>query len=240
MTTDYPIDSSPLFNAIHDNHNNALKFKILKFTEPSLPRSRFKGRKWDIPEGFITPNWLVIYHDKRERVPLKNLPSVADTIVQGMVNIAKEISHCYNLTIDSTPLPFSSNRPEIKTPYVSANNFIEKEAKAVYPTPSPIELIGENAVKNAWNLTETLANLTRLTELEIENKQLHHSTLVDMKDTLKAIKENLMKNENVVVEIKGNEKIGMSASSLFMFKKLDSAIRNAKKNVEELNKVFLI
>jgi hypothetical protein len=166
----YPIESSPLFSAIHDYHNKALKFKVLKFVEPGLPKPEgYDGRKWLFTyhnmHGFITPNWLVIYYNRREKVPLKDLEQTANLIVQGMINLAKEIAEKYNIVINPTPLPFSSNRPEIKTPYLSANNFIEKEAKAVYPPPSPIELTGENAVKNAWNLTSMIAELNESVKL---------------------------------------------------------------------------
>ena len=181
-----------MFSAVHDDHNNALKFRIIRDSEVGTRVERFRGAKWDLPEfeGHRvqkTRNWLIIYNNGRNRVPLKDLENTADTILKGMVDTAVRISQRYNFEIDTTPLPFSSNRPEIKTPYLSSVNFIEKEAKAVYPIPSPIELVGENAVANSWNLTQTLANLTRLTELEIENKKRHQAVLESMETTLKAI-----------------------------------------------------
>jgi hypothetical protein len=184
-----------MFSAVHDLHNPALRFKILAMPNPPTA-PKVKG-KWNFSyEGrscFLTDKWLVIYNSGRNKVPLRDLPQTADTIVQGMVNLALQISRRYNLTIDPTPIPFSSNRPEIKTPYTSSTNYIEKEAKAVYPVPSPIELTGPNAVGNAMNLTEMLALQLEATKLEIANKIKHDAVLEGMLSAQRA--DNKLREE---------------------------------------------
>lgn len=202
--------SSPLFQEIHDIHDNAWKFKIIKDVpvdwqrqkgfDGSIQRSEFNGHK--IAK---TKNWLIIFKDGRNKVPLKDLCMTSNTILQGIVETAKEIAQRYNFEIDSTPLLFSKNRPEVKTPFLSANNFYEDEAKAVYhPLPSPIELQGKNAVNNALNLTTLLVDFKDVMEREIHNKQLHQNVLNEMSLTLKDIRDNVSKPEGLSAKIRNN------------------------------------
>lgn len=192
---DTSLNNSPMFQEIHDLHNNAYKFRITK-DNPNLDLVRqegFKGRYFIVPHQLNikkSKNWLVIYNDSRNKVPLKNLDKTDSTMLEGLKNIALEIADKYSFEIDSTPILFSKNRHEVKTPFLSANNFYEEEAKAVYPVPSPIELQGKNAVSNAINLSAALVELNQNILLEIQNKQMHQAVLVDMKDTLKAIQQN--------------------------------------------------
>jgi len=190
------ITNSSLFQEIHDLHNNAYKFKIIK-DNPNLRLQRiegFDGKLYIINyNGFKvrkSSKWLIIYKNGRNIVPLKDLDKVDLHILEGMKNLALEISHKYGFEVDPTPIAFSKNRPEVKTPFLSANNFYEEEAKAVYPVPSPIELQGKNAINNAINLSTALVELNQSILLEIQNKQLHYSVLNEMKNTLKLIAEN--------------------------------------------------
>jgi len=189
------IINSSLFQEIHDLHNNAYKFRIIR-DNPNLnltKQSGFKGNYFIVPHELKirkSKNWLVIYNDVRNKVPLKNLDKTDSTMLEGLKNIALEIGSKYSFEIDTIPILFSKNRPEVKTPFLSANNFYEEEAKAVYPLPSPIELQGKNAVKNSINLSAMLEDFRIVMEREIQNKQLHQSVLIDMKDTLKLIQQN--------------------------------------------------
>jgi len=191
------ITNSSLFKQIHDLHNNAYKFKIIRDNpDLELPRIKgFDGRIYIINyKGFKarkTKKWLIIYKSGRNKVPLKDLDKTGLLVLEGMRNLALEMSHKYGFEISPIPLPFSKNRPEVKTPFLSANNFYEEEAKAVYkPLPSPIEMQGKNAINNSINLSTALAELNQSILLEIHNKKLHRNVLNDMKDTLKLIQES--------------------------------------------------
>jgi hypothetical protein len=225
---------SPLFQEIHDHHSNAWKFKIIK-DNPNLDLERqkgFKGKYFVIPHELKirkSKEWLVIYNEGRNKVPLKNLDKTEVHILQGLKNIALEISQKYNFEIESIPIPLASNRPEVKTGFLSANNFYEEEAKAVYPTPSPIELQGKNAVKNAINLSAMLEDFRIVMEREIQNKQLHQSVLIDMKDTLKAIQINVSRPEGLASKIL---RIFNSFRSAVVKHKTDSTNQGGKINVE--------
>jgi hypothetical protein len=202
------IMNSPLFQEIHDYHGNAWKFRI-KRDNPNLNLSRqkgFKGNWYIIPYKFLkirkSSKWLVIYKEGKNKVPLKNLDKTALHIIEGLKNTALKIAEKYRFEIEPIPLNFSKNHPEVKTPFLSANNFYEDEAKAVYPPPGPIELQGPDAIKNAINLTTLLVDFKDVMEREIRNKQLHQSVLNDMSDTLKQIQESL-RSKSFFEKIKG-------------------------------------
>jgi len=191
---DISIVNSPLYQAINDHHSNAWKFKIIR---DNLDLNLKKQNGFDGPISWIyfegitamkTANWLILYKNGRNKVPLKNLEQTEVHILQGLTNTALKIAEKYNFEIEPIPQVSGENHPEVKTPFLSANNFIEKEAKAVYKIPSPIETLGKNAVKNAINLTEALVMLNENILLEIQNKQLHQKVLEDMRDTLKEMR----------------------------------------------------
>lgn len=236
------LSHSALFQEIHDLHNKAYKFKIIK-DNPNLQLPRiegFDGKLFIINyNGFKirkSSNWLIIYKNGRNFVPLKDLDKTDLHIQDGMKNLAIEIANKYKFEIDATPLAFSKNRPEVKTGFLSANNFYEEEAKAVYPTPSPIELQGKNAVKNSLNLSAMLEDFRIVMEreivskqLEIQNKQLHQDVLIDMKDTLHAIKDNVSRPEGLASKIL---RIFNSFRSAVVNHKTDSTNQGGKINVE--------
>lgn len=200
------IINSSLFQEIHDLHNNAYKFKIIRDNpQINLERVRgFKGRYFIVPNEMKirkSKEWLVIYNNNRNKVPLKNLDKTDSTMLEGLKNIALEIANKYSFEIDPTPILFSKNRHEVKTGFLSANNFYEEEAKAVYPVPSPIELHGKNSVDNAINLSTALVKLNQSINLEIQNKQLHQNVLLDMRDALRAIQLNVSKPEGFADKI---------------------------------------
>jgi hypothetical protein len=208
--------SSPLFQEIHDLHDNAWKFKIIhdadvdwprqKGFDGSIQRSEFNGHR--IAK---TKNWLIIFKDGRNKVPLKDLYMTSNFIMQGIIETAQEIARRFNFEIEPIPLLFSRNKPEVKTPFLSATNFIEEEAKSVYaqPTaPGPIEMQGKNAVKNSLNLSAMLEDFRIVMEreivskqLEIQNKQLHQHVLEHMDETLRKIEDNVRRPEGLSVKI---------------------------------------
>lgn len=193
-----------LFREVHDLHSSGWMFKILQ-GEIKGKSSGFRGGSiWLYDNGYsiqFTKDWLMLYKKGRNLHPLlnikgeKEMENAFDKKMEEFKDEAIRLSHRYNLTIDTAPKAIGKH-PEIKTPYESAVNFIEKEAKCVYAqpnTPGKIELLGENSNKNAWNLTETLTNLTHLTELEIENKKRHQEVLEQMSQTLKLIEQSSKK-----------------------------------------------
>jgi hypothetical protein len=191
------ITNSSLFQEMHDLHNKAYKFRITR-DNPNLQLQRiegFDGKLYIINyNGFKirkSSKWLIIYKNGRNKVPLKNLDKTSLHILEGMKNLALEIADKYKFEIDAIPLSFSKNRPEVKTPFLSANNFYEDEAKAVYPVPSPIELQGKNAVPNAINLSAMLEDFRIVMEKEIQNKQLHQEVLEHMDKTLGKIEDKI-------------------------------------------------
>lgn len=188
--------NEPLFDAIHDLHNNAYKFRIVNDNKVDWPRQKgFKGniRVTEFKGHKVkkTSKWLIVYRDGRNRVPLKKLQDENKRIYDEIKGIAIVLADKYGFTIDQEPLLFTSNRPEVKTPFLSSNNFDEPQAKAVYPLPSPIELKGVDAVKNAVNLTVLLSEFKVAMEREILNKRKHEDVLDTMKETLIEIKNNV-------------------------------------------------
>ena len=199
----YPIESSPMFNAIHDMHNNALKFKVSGAVDwPIQDGFRGGGIQSTTFKGFRvkkTKNWLIIYYNRRERVPLSHLSQTADTIITGMINLAKDIADRYGLQLDPTPLPFSSNRPEIKTPYKMDGKFIEAEDKQVYNPPNNyLELNGQNAKDNALNLTQFLVKNMELQKIQIENTLLE----IHNKEKHDAVLEGILKAQQADIELR--------------------------------------
>lgn len=222
-----PIQSSsiPQYNA--DLHNIVLKFPIIKDSVVDWPRQEgFKGfiqvttyKAYQIKK---TKNWLIIYNNKRINTTINNLEKAYDLEVQKLTQLAIEISQRYNFEIDKTPLSFSRNRPEVKLDFLASNNFYEAEAKSVYPSPSPIELIGKNSINNSMNLTMMLTDLRNSIMLEIENKKMHQKVLED-------IRENIKKNNELVVQIYGKEKEGMSSFQIEFAKSLNNLLNSAIK-----------
>lgn len=208
------LKNSPLFGKVHDLHNNAYKFRITRDAEVDWPRQPgFKGKRYMISYKGMkihkTVTWLIIYNEGRNRVPLRDLNETSVHILQGLSNLAKEIASKYGFEIDPSPLTASKNRPEVKTPFVSALKFIEPEVQAVYQPPSPIEMKGSNAVPNSYNLTETLTNLLELTKLEYQNKIKHDAVLDCMlktqektQETMEAIKNNTQRPTDLTYKIK--------------------------------------
>lgn len=184
------IMNSSLFSEMHDLHNIAYRFRIIgDLPAVDLPRQKgFKGRIYRFSykgrKIMLSSKWLVIYNSKRVKIPLKDLDQADQQIRAELAELALELASSYGIKLDPEPRLFSKNRPEIKTPFLSGSNFIEPEAKAVYPLPSPIELTGSNAKQNAFNLSESLIRLNDSIQLEIKNKQLHQATLNDMRDAL--------------------------------------------------------
>lgn len=197
--------NSPLFQEIHDLHNNGWKFKKISGIVDKDPTPGFKGKtKWLTHNGHrvqVTKNWLMIYRKGRNKVPLSDLADRENEILGEFTRTAEEIAERHGLVIDKRPVAMG-NRPEIKTPFLSGVNFNEKGIQAVYPVPSPVEMKGPDAVKNSYNLTEVLANLTDLTRLEIHNKQLHQAVLEDMRDALSEIKVNVSRPVGLSSKIK--------------------------------------
>jgi len=205
------IINSPLFDAVHDLHNNAYKFRILQDNpDLDLPRQPgFKGRLFCFEFNGCkikkSSKWLIIYKDGRNKVPLRSLYNTSDMILKGLAETAQEIARRYGFKIDPTPLSLSSNRPEVKTGFLSADNFQEPEAQAVYSKPGepgPIELKGPNAVRNSFLLSESLAQLADLTALEIQNKQLHQAVLCEIRDAIRELKDHYPRPQGLIERIK--------------------------------------
>lgn len=159
------IMNSSLFSRIHDLHNIAFRFKVNRFPA-SIDLKRQQGFKGNVyrfsykgKNIMLSRNWLIIYNKGRNKMSLRNLPKAEADIRAELIALAKEISAKYEFTIDDNPILFAKNKPEVKTSFTSAVNFIEPEAKAVYTAPSPIELTGKDAVKNAMNLSAMIVNL---------------------------------------------------------------------------------